>query len=128
MVHFAEPSLCGYKTLYDYNNSWTRCKKFHKGLIGPDTITTNWKQVTCQYCIKYMTCEHDWKYLYTGRHGSDKGDEYFECKHCKWFLNETSNWNPKRNLEYIEWLLENLDEEDSLELIHSGFKVYQWNI
>ena len=25
---------------------------------------------------------HDWKYLYTGRHGSDKGDKFYECTAC----------------------------------------------
>lgn len=27
-------------------------------------------------------CEHDWRYLYAGRHGSDKGDDYFQCALC----------------------------------------------
>lgn len=27
-------------------------------------------------------CTHDWRYLYTGRHGSDKGDKYYECRVC----------------------------------------------
>lgn len=28
------------------------------------------------------THEHDWRYRYTGRHGSDKGDDYYQCAIC----------------------------------------------
>lgn len=31
--------------------------------------------------IYTKTCKHKWKYLYTGRHGSDAGDDYYECTH-----------------------------------------------
>ena len=27
-------------------------------------------------------CEHDWKYTGTGRHGSDKGDDFYRCRVC----------------------------------------------
>lgn len=31
------------------------------------------------------TCQgedHDWEHLYTGRHGSDKGDDFYKCRIC----------------------------------------------
>lgn len=28
------------------------------------------------------TCTHDWRYRCTGRHGSDKGDDYYRCALC----------------------------------------------
>lgn len=27
-------------------------------------------------------CPHDWSHKGTGRHGSDKGDDYYECRIC----------------------------------------------
>ena len=35
--------------------------------------------------LSSRTCsqdDHDWKFLYTGRHGSDKGDDFYECRVC----------------------------------------------
>jgi hypothetical protein len=36
------------------------------------------------FTVRIQSCEggHDWKHLYTGRHGSDKGDDFYECRVC----------------------------------------------
>jgi hypothetical protein len=30
-----------------------------------------------------LACKHDWKWVGEGRHGSDKGDDYYDCRLCR---------------------------------------------
>lgn len=131
-VHFLDPNLLGYKKLYTFNDNWSLCRTWLEYKSGPErkAWTTDPTQVTCEDCKKMMRCSHDWSYLYTGRHGSDKGDDYFECQKCGWHLHEScTSWTPDRNDEVMEEILDKLkDDEAQLDLIHSGFKAYQWNV
>jgi hypothetical protein len=53
---------------------------YEKAIEAPTT------GATLTFTVRIPTCatdaDHDWKHLYTGRHGSDKGDDFYECRHC----------------------------------------------
>lgn len=131
-VHFLKPNLAGYKTLYVFNPNWSLCGTWLEFESDPSRLpsTTDPTKVTCPKCLEKMRCQHDWHYLYTGLHGSDKGDDYFECQKCDWKLHESyTSWTPDKNDDMMERILESLDDEEfQLDLIYTGFKAYQWNV
>ena len=130
-VHFQGPSLSGRGgRLYSFNRSWSLCRIFlgYKHDLDKKQSTTDASKVTCQKCLEKMRCQHEWTYLGFCNHGSDKDDDYFKCHKCDWLLHEKTSWTPEQSDWLMEFVLETLDEEDGLDLIHAGFKAYQWSV
>lgn len=98
IIHFNNVRLCeSSRHFYHYSKSRSLCGSFSPNIISPD-----WKKTTCLICKKHMSCDHNWILKYQGRHGSDKGDDYFECINCNWLIQVKTNWTPQTETSYIE--------------------------
>lgn len=133
IVHFNEPSLSFYfatenKSLYSFNPAWTLCRKFNKDFKKSEIASRDATQISCPKCIAKMTCKHEWKYLYTGRHGSDKGDRYYECLKCKWHLREATMWTPDKDHAFFTSIFDSLSKYDKHNLAVNLFKPYIWRV
>ena len=47
-----------------------------------DALYSELEELKATLAYLKRICEHEWKYTRTGRHGSDKGDEYYVCQVC----------------------------------------------
>lgn len=57
--------------------------EFHAALVGLfDFHKLQVDGLSAQIKEFRGSCTHSWRYDYTGRHGSDKGDEYYSCTIC----------------------------------------------
>ena len=125
LIHFGNPSISiREKRVYYHSTAWTICR-IHRNYIEGEIISSDYREITCEKCIVKMTCSHDWIFKFTGRHGSDKGDDHFECSKCSLRLQE-SVWKPKRQKEFAAEIWSNIDTENKKILIFSNFKFYEW--
>lgn len=130
MIHFGKPYLSlGRGLFYRHSSNWSLCGKYKSTDVGFNNIlSSDFREVTCKECLSQMSCDHNWKYLYTGRHGSDKGDDYYECTECKWYLQNEHIWEPGKDKKFIERAWEGLNIASQKELAFSNFKVFQWTV
>lgn len=133
-IHFAFPYISEHalrkqSKIYGYIEPWTFCRKFHKtNLLNNHFISKDYASVNCEFCLQRMTCEHSWKYLFTGRHGSDKGDRYYHCEQCLLDVSIDCYWDPDSQIKFAESIWNKIDNEDRKILIWSNFRFFEWNV
>lgn len=126
IIHFVKYEGGSYLKV-SYNKAHTLCKKFRG--YGDNKIPAvtgeNAEEVTCPDCLKKMECKHIWRFIGTGRHGSDKGVDSWQCVNCGHYMD--CNWYPHHaDQDFIANVWDDLTPEQQKQLAFNNFKVFNW--
>lgn len=89
--------------------------------LRSDYVAFSGEEVTCSECLNIINCSHDWKHTFTGVHGSDKGDDYYECRICLYTIQIYGPINEVME-RIIPRIFERCSKQQAEAIIFKGFK------